>query len=83
MAVQKSVSYYTTGTVIMPVSFPEDKVRCSLCFFCKHEEAFKRYSCRVTGELLMYPFQGIGKNCPIIFHKTRTQGGRKDEFEGE
>lgn len=83
MTVRKSVSYYTAGTAMVQVSFPEDKVRCHLCFLCKHEDAFKRYSCRATGELLIYPFQGIGKNCPIIFHENRVEGGQKDELKGE
>ena len=83
MALYRGATYFTTGTAMVNISFPEDKVKCTNCRFIKHEEALKRYSCRATDEILLYPHQGIGQQCPIVFHVQVDKGGRKDESESE
>lgn len=67
------VGWYTSGTASVEVHFPEDKVCCANCVtFCRFEEAFKRYSCRATGEQLLYPFTTIGAMCPVELKKERS-----------
>lgn len=62
--------YYTSGVATVDVHFPEDRVCCANCVpFCRYEEAFKRYSCRATGEQILFPFQQRGAQCPIVFNK--------------
>lgn len=64
------VPWYTSGVAHVPIHFPEDKVCCSNCVpFCRYEEAFRRYSCRATGEQLLYPNTTVGLQCPIQFIK--------------
>ena len=63
-------AWYTSGTAHVPVHFPEDKVCCANCIpFCRYEDAFRRYSCRATGEQLLYPNTNIGARCPITFEE--------------
>lgn len=70
MAIKSGVSWYTSGTASVPIHFPENKVCCLNCIpFCRYEEAFKRYSCRATGEQLLYPEVTVGVRCPIEFDK--------------
>lgn len=72
-AKRTGISYYTSGTAIVPVHFPEDKVCCANCIvFCRYEDAFKRYSCRATGEHIVYPFDTIGQLCPIQWKELQN-----------
>lgn len=67
------VGYYTSGVAHVDIHFPEDKVCCTNCVvFCRYEEAFKRYSCRATGEQLLHPFIRRGEMCPIEFNNNRN-----------
>lgn len=71
---KNGVGWYTSGAAHVEIHFPEDKVCCANCVpFCRYEEAFKRYSCRATGEQLLYPFATIGAMCPIQFNKTKEE----------
>lgn len=64
------VCYYTSGVAHVDVHFPENKVCCANCVpFCRYEEAFRRYSCRATGEQILTPFSTVGQLCPIEFAK--------------
>ena len=67
MAFEGGVKYYTFGTAEFRVSFPEDRVVCNYCKFIRPRSDLKRYECQLTDEILLYPFDGIGHNCPIIF----------------
>ena len=69
----KGAQYFTQGTLWYTLSFPEDKVRCQYCPCCRYEEALKRYSCRLTGEWLVYPFQCVGRQCPIGFEEKEDR----------
>lgn len=69
---KNGVDWYTSGVASVEIHFPEDKVCCANCVpFCRFEEAFKRYSCRATGEQLLYPFVTIGAMCPIKFKEEK------------
>ena len=60
------IQYYTSLSLEMLVHFPEGQATCQYCkLFCRYEENFKRYSCRITEEWLINPFKERGKFCPL------------------
>lgn len=61
----KSVTYYTHGKAEVSVYFPEDKVFCQWCPYCRNEDSLKRWKCLLTSEYIVYPFWGRGEKCPI------------------
>lgn len=61
------ISYYTEGIAYIPVYFPEDKVKCQYCPFCRSEKELERWWCRLNNEMLYDPFSGIGDKCPMVF----------------
>lgn len=65
----RGVTYFTTGTACFKVHFPEDKVLCRYCQFCRSEETLKRFWCRLTNEMIYNPYAGLGQKCPIIFEE--------------
>ena len=67
MAFEGGVKYYTFGTAEFRVSFPEDRIVCNYCKFIRPRSDLKRYECQLTDEILLYPFDRLGQNCPIIF----------------
>ena len=74
--VKKGVDWYTKMTAQITIAFPEDQISCANCkVFCRHEEAFKRYSCRLTGETLLHPFVVgvVGSKCPFEIVEEGTQ----------
>lgn len=67
MASGNGVAWYTKKIAHIPVYFPEDKVCCAQCvLFCRYEEAYRRYSCRLTYEPLLHPFDEVGHKCPLF-----------------
>ena len=66
--------YYTTGVATVVVNFPEDRVVCQWCPYCRNEDSLRRWKCLLTGEYLVYPFQGRGNECPVEF-----PGGEESE----
>lgn len=64
---ESGVSFYTKGQATVSVNFPEDDIKCQYCEFCRSETDLKRWWCRLTGEMIYFPFMGIGDKCPIIF----------------
>ena len=71
MAIYKNgVGFYTTGNASVTVFFPENEVKCQYCHrFLRYEDYAKRYSCRLTDERLLHPFEGIGFECPLEFEE--------------
>lgn len=65
MAFEGGVKYYTFGTAEFRVSFPENRTTCNFCWYCRHREGMKRYECVLTDEILLYPFDCRGQECPI------------------
>ena len=64
---KSGVDFYTKGIAEVSVYFPEDKIACQWCPYCRNEDSLKRWKCLLTGEYIVYPFTGIGNRCPIIF----------------
>lgn len=63
---ENCVTWYTKMTAPVTIVFPEDKICCANCrLFCRYEDAFKRYTCRLTWEPLLHPFTRIGSRCPF------------------
>lgn len=67
------VRYYTAGVAHVPVFFPENRVICQYCPFCRSEKELERYWCRLNNEMLYNPFSRIGGNCPIEFDKNNQE----------
>lgn len=60
------VLYYTKAKGEVEVNFPEDKVVCQWCPYCRNEDSLRRWKCLLTGEYLVYPFVSIGNECPLV-----------------
>lgn len=72
--VPNGVISYATGTVNVAVHFPNQKIQCQWCpLFLRYEDAFKRYSCRLTGEWIPDPFHQIGERCPLTFQDQKEE----------
>ena len=70
------VRFYTDGEATVTTHFPENDVVCRWChLFLRYEEAFKRYSCRLTNEWILDPSNEIGQRCPLKF-KEDNDGSR-------
>lgn len=60
------VKWYTTGTITVPVHFPEDDIRCKWCKYLRADVNGERYKCTITNEIL-YTTATVGNDCPIEF----------------
>lgn len=59
------VSYYTKGNVLLVINFPENKVKCQYCPFCRSENELKRFWCRLTNQMIYNPFYAeLPEFCP-------------------
>ncbi|MFR2018942.1 MAG: hypothetical protein ACLS27_10020 [Eubacterium sp.] len=68
--VPNRVSYFTDGEISLTVHFPEDKVKCHYCPFCRSESDLNRYWCRLTNKMIYNPYiLGLPDSCPIEFTK--------------
>lgn len=70
---RNGVSYYTHGTLFIDVSFPEDKVCCAQCDFCKQKYGMQVFQCFLTQEPILQPEKGIGNQCPITFPEVNDE----------
>lgn len=61
----RGVTSYATLVAIVPIHFPDGKIVCSGCRFCRSDEALKRYRCLLTDDILYHPITEIGDHCPI------------------
>ena len=60
------IRFYTARTATIDVYFPEGHEACQFCrLFCRYEDSFNRYSCRLTDEWLLDPFHERGRLCPL------------------
>lgn len=65
---KNGVQWFTKGVATIPVYFPEDKIKCQNCQFCRSESDLKRFWCRLTGQMIYNPFCAeLPENCPIEF----------------
>lgn len=60
---------YQKGVAEITVFFPDGKPYCNYCEYCKYEEYYKRYSCRITKEWLVTPFNSVGEICPLVMEE--------------
>lgn len=71
----REIRYYTRGIARVGVSFPENRVVCEYCRFCRADAAFGRAWCQLTGDMLYMPKDTRGEDCPIeIMDDGRGQG---------
>ena len=64
---EDGVRFYTEKQAVISVYFPEGHETCQYCRpFCRYEDSFKRYSCRLTDEWLIDPMHTKGKLCPLM-----------------
>lgn len=61
------VLHYTCGKAVLDVSFPNSDTVCQWCQYCYSEYGLDRARCRLTDEVLRFPFTERGTKCPIIF----------------
>lgn len=67
-----SVLHYEKRTTEIPVYFPNGEIVCKWCrLFLRYEDAFQRYSCRLTDEWILDPAHEIGQSCPLTFGEDR------------
>lgn len=76
------VAYFTNATATLTVHFPEDKVNCHYCPFCRSEGDLKRFWCRLTSNMIYNPFfPGLPEGCP--FELTGEITGTVPKKKGE
>lgn len=57
---------YKRGKLSIDVNLPEKNPCCQFCFYgLVYNQAFDRYVCRFTGELILDPKHSIGDGCPV------------------
>lgn len=78
----RSVKWYTPGMLRWEIHFPEGQVQCQWCPLCRSRESLKRHECILTGEYLVYPFDGIGGSCPLEFKEDQNGGETSPPAEG-
>ena len=62
----KSILSYKRASILVNINFPNQEKACKWChLFCKYEENFKRYSCKLTGEWILNPLNAVGEFCPL------------------
>lgn len=69
------VRNYTDGKAAVTIHFPEDDAVCRWChLFLRYEEAYRRYSCRLTSEWILDPINERGQKCPLHFNENEKEG---------
>ena len=69
---ESGIRFYTDLKGKITVHFPEDRVVCQYCPYCRNEDSLKRWKCLITGEYLLYPFDCLGNRCPLT--DTESEG---------
>lgn len=73
MAKKDKVLHYTKGLAVVEVGFPNDDTVCQWCKFCYSEYGLDRARCRLTDEVLRFPFSERGTKCPIVFDMEESR----------
>lgn len=61
-----AVLSYTHMAAQTVIHFPNGDEVCRWChLFLRYEDAYKRYSCRLTGEWILDPLNERGALCPL------------------
>jgi len=62
----QGVAYFTNGEIRLVVHFPENKVMCRYCPFCRSESDLNRFWCRLTNNMIYNPFiPELPEFCPV------------------
>lgn len=65
MSRSDGVKWFLKATITTDVFFPEGKVKCQYCRFCRAEGDLKRFWCRINNEMIYNPFaEGLPESCP-------------------
>ena len=68
---KNGVDWYTKTTVCFTEYFPEGRVCCRCCRFCRLDKGFGTYACALTEEYLEKPdLDGRGRQCPVVLEAT-------------
>lgn len=67
------IPWYTDMTVTVTVHFPTDHISCNYCQFCRNEDRYQRFSCRLTREWLVFPFDDVGRECPLKLKEENNE----------
>ena len=67
------ISYFTFGNVVLCTSWPEDKVCCQYCKYCRSEKELNRFWCRLTEEMIYNPAAGVGFQCPVVIEESNNE----------
>lgn len=60
------VAFFTEGVASVPVYFPEKRVCCRYCPFCRAESDLNRFWCRLTNNMVYNPnVPELPEFCPI------------------
>lgn len=63
---KNGIAYFTEGIASVPVHFPEDRVSCHYCQFCRTESDLNRFWCRLTNNMIYNPnVQELPEFCPV------------------
>lgn len=74
----RGVSFYTFGTALIKVGFPENEIKCGYCPFIKEEYGLKRHKCILTDEML-YSIETRGRKCPLVFTGEIEEVDKKEK----
>lgn len=62
----QGVTYFTNGEIRLVVHFPENKVMCRYCPFCRSESDLGRFWCRLTNNMIYNPnVPELPEHCPV------------------
>ena len=62
----KGVTFFAKGVLSVPVYFPEGKVKCCYCEYCRAEIDLNRFRCRISNDIIYNPFcEGLPEFCQI------------------
>lgn len=65
------VQWYTQTTIAFDEYFPEGRVCCRVCRFCRYDKNFGAFSCMITNECLEREnLDGRGKDCRVQLPDT-------------
>jgi len=69
MSTPDHVTHYTMARGQIEVSFPNEDAICRWCPYCYSEYGLDRARCRITDEVLRFPYSERGIKCPLILEE--------------
>lgn len=67
----KCVTFYSQGTAVFNVFFPDGKADCRHCEYCYYSEPFNIYRCRLTSAYIeKAELNRRNDKCPVQFEDT-------------